>query len=405
MGGLLRRGALGLVCLALFSLPVTASETVTHTYDALGRMVTVARSGSVNNGISATTSYDAAGNRTNETVTGVAPTSAQLSIGNASVTEGGTLSFTVTRSGITTSAVSASYATSDGTAAQPGDYTAASGTVSFAANQTTATVSVTTIDDATVESAETMTVTLSSPSSGATITGATGTGTINDNDVAAQLAIGNASVTEGGTLSFTVTRSGNTSIAASASYASSDDTAAQPGDYTATSGTVSFAASQTTATIPVTTIDDATVESAETMSVTLSSPSSGATITTAAGTGTINDNDGWSSSLTAGSTSCGWTCTEYGYEHAGSTLGAMSNTAYNGYTITQVASESGSVFLKMEGSSAAPNSGWTSITIPGVGTLNRASATYSTNHVAGKWIALWTWSSTSTVTSGTVMIQ
>jgi len=39
--------------------------------------------------------------------------------------------------------------------------TAKSGTVSFAANQTTATITVNTTDDSTVESPETMTVTLS----------------------------------------------------------------------------------------------------------------------------------------------------------------------------------------------------------------------------------------------------
>ena len=47
-----------------------ASETVTYTYDALGRLVTTTRSGTVNNGQSSTVSYDRAGNRTNYTVSG-----------------------------------------------------------------------------------------------------------------------------------------------------------------------------------------------------------------------------------------------------------------------------------------------------------------------------------------------
>ena len=163
--------------------------------------------------------------------------------------------------------------------------------MSFSSGQTSKTITVTTIDDTVQESAETMSVTLSNPSSGAAITTATGTGTINDNDAPANLAIGNASVTEGGTLSFTVTRSGNTSSAVSASYATSDGSAVAPGDYTAKSGTVSFSAGQTSKSITVTTIDDSTVEAIEAMYVTLSNPSSGATITTATGTGTINDND------------------------------------------------------------------------------------------------------------------
>jgi hypothetical protein len=217
----------------------------------------------------------------------VAP--ANLAIGNASVTEGGALSFTVTRSGTTTTAVSASYATAGGTATSGSDFTAASGTVSFAANQTTATITVNTINDTAVEPAETLTVTLSSPSSGAAITTATGTGTINDNDTV--LSIGNASVTEGGTLSFTVTRSGVTTGTSSASYATAGGTATSGSDFTAASGTVSFAANQTTATISVATTDDSTVESAEALTVTLSNPSANTTITTATGTGTISDND------------------------------------------------------------------------------------------------------------------
>jgi len=41
----------------------------------------------------------------------------------------------------------------------------------------------------------------------------------------------------------------------------------------------------------VTTINDATHESAETFTVTLSNPSAGSTVGTATGAGTINDND------------------------------------------------------------------------------------------------------------------
>ena len=52
--------------------PAVASETITYTYDALGRLVAVARTGTVNNGASASYTYDPANNRTNVTTT--APT-------------------------------------------------------------------------------------------------------------------------------------------------------------------------------------------------------------------------------------------------------------------------------------------------------------------------------------------
>lgn len=50
--------------------PLLASETVTYSYDALGRLVTTTRSGGPANGVNAQTQYDPAGNRTNVAVTG-----------------------------------------------------------------------------------------------------------------------------------------------------------------------------------------------------------------------------------------------------------------------------------------------------------------------------------------------
>lgn len=55
--------------MVLSSAPAYAAETITYTYDALGRLVQVTRSGTVNNGASATYGYDPANNRTNVTVT------------------------------------------------------------------------------------------------------------------------------------------------------------------------------------------------------------------------------------------------------------------------------------------------------------------------------------------------
>ena len=57
---------------SIVAAPAAATETITYTYDALGRLVSVTRSGTVNNGASASYSYDPANNRTNVTTT--APT-------------------------------------------------------------------------------------------------------------------------------------------------------------------------------------------------------------------------------------------------------------------------------------------------------------------------------------------
>lgn len=160
----------------------------------MGRLVTVSSTGTVNHGESTTIAYDAAGNRTNYAIGGVAVTPV-VSIGNASAAEGGALSFPVTLSGVSNANVTVQYATTGGTATSDSDFTAASGTLTIAAGQTGGTISVATLDDAAAEASETLTVTLSSPT-GASLGTAAGTGTIVDNDSIADLAIGSASVVE-----------------------------------------------------------------------------------------------------------------------------------------------------------------------------------------------------------------
>ena len=95
----------GCVVVALLvSAAATASETVTYTYDARGRLIKVNHAGTVNNGVSTAYTLDKADNRTNKTTTGATLLSSSLSIGNLSTNEGGNLSFIVTRSGYTAAA-------------------------------------------------------------------------------------------------------------------------------------------------------------------------------------------------------------------------------------------------------------------------------------------------------------
>lgn len=54
----------------IFSGVAQATETVTYTYDARGRLVAVVHSGTVNNGVTTTYTHDKADNRTNVTTTG-----------------------------------------------------------------------------------------------------------------------------------------------------------------------------------------------------------------------------------------------------------------------------------------------------------------------------------------------
>ena len=188
--------------------------------------------------------------------------------------------------------MSVNYATADGTATAPGDYVSTSGTLAFAAGQTTRTLSVTVNGDTLDEIDETYFVNLSAPVN-ATIGDGQGVGTINDND-GPSISIDDATVAEGdvGTVNadFDVTLSAPSPQAVSVQYATDDGTAIAPGDYIGTSGTLVFAPGQTTQPVSVTVNGDTLDEVNETYSVDLTNPTD-ATIADAEGSGTIDDDD------------------------------------------------------------------------------------------------------------------
>ena len=106
-----------------------------------------------------------------------------LSVADAEVAEaaGAVLAFAVTLDRAVLGTVTVDYATSDGTATADEDYTAASGTLTFAPSETEKTVTVAVLDDAHDEGSETLTLTLSNVS-GARIADGQATGTINNSD-------------------------------------------------------------------------------------------------------------------------------------------------------------------------------------------------------------------------------
>ncbi len=63
-------GILGLFC-AVVAVPLEAAETVTHKYDALGRLIQTTKSGGPASGQQTKTKLDPAGNRTCQSTTGV----------------------------------------------------------------------------------------------------------------------------------------------------------------------------------------------------------------------------------------------------------------------------------------------------------------------------------------------
>ena len=111
-------------------------------------------------------------------------TTPSLRIANATVGEAaGSATLTVTLSPSVDQRVTVSYATSNGTATSGSDYTAANGTLSFDAGETSQTITVANIDDDRDEGTELFNVTLSNASGAdADIADGSATVTINDND-------------------------------------------------------------------------------------------------------------------------------------------------------------------------------------------------------------------------------
>jgi uncharacterized repeat protein (TIGR01451 family) len=90
--------------------------------------------------------------------------------------------FTVTLSESAAGDVTVDYATVAGTATAGADFTATTGTLTFTGGDTSETVSVPVVGDTLDEPDETYELSLGNPSSGVTVTGGTGLGTIVDDD-------------------------------------------------------------------------------------------------------------------------------------------------------------------------------------------------------------------------------
>jgi hypothetical protein len=116
----------------------------------------------------------------------IPPGSAVLTVTGASKREGGagttTLTFSVARSGETTTAVDVDFAVSDGTAGAPTDYTPITGNLAFVADQVVGTIDVTVHGDGTLEHNETLFLSLLNPSAGAAISTGQAKGTIVNDD-------------------------------------------------------------------------------------------------------------------------------------------------------------------------------------------------------------------------------
>ena len=156
------------------------------------------------------------------------------------------------------------------------------------------------------EEEETFTISLSNPSGGASLasSGTEASITVRENDTPIRFAQTLYTVEEdAGTVVVTVTRGmladgtqiGDVNTETTVQYSTSDGTAVAGADYTAQSGSLTFASGVTSQTISIAITNDSDPEGDETFSLSLSSPSSDAVLSTPSSTTVqieVSDNAG-----------------------------------------------------------------------------------------------------------------
>ncbi len=199
--------------------------------------------------------------------------------------------FQVTRTGSTAAPLVVSF-TVAGTAAPGVDYGALPASVTIPAGAASASLTVTPIDDGAFETPETIVVTLTPAAAYAIGSPSTATVTLTSEDGAVTVVASDAAAAEpsnGGQFRFS--RSGTPGPALTVFYSVSG-TATPGGDYVALSGSATFSAGASTVNVAVTTIDDAVVESPETITLTVTPNAAYLVGSPSAATVNLTSNDG-----------------------------------------------------------------------------------------------------------------
>lgn len=201
----------------------------------------------------------------------------------------------VIRSSGLASNVTVDFFTQDGTALalQP-DYIGTNGTLSFGAGETNKVIAVPIHNDTVPEGNEALSIVLTNATGGASLS-ATNAATLTIVDDESSISFTNVTYTvgeAGGSISLHAVRSGALGTAVSVDFLTLNGTAAAPGDYRATNGTLTFPANTALRTITVPIVNDFDLEGPESFSVRLTNPQGGVQIGTIANaTVHITDDD------------------------------------------------------------------------------------------------------------------
>ena len=192
---------------------------------------------------------------------------------------------TVVREGGSTSAVGVNYATSNGSGKSGTEYTPASGTLSFAAGETSKTFSVPIFDNSAIMGNKTFNLALSSVTGGASTDITAALVTIVDNESitfgTGSLKFSKASydVTESsGNATITVLRTSGSKGTITVHYEATIGSAAPGLDFAATSGTLTFGPGEAAKNFKVPIIKDSATDSGESIYLNIGSPTNGATM-------------------------------------------------------------------------------------------------------------------------------
>ena len=231
-----------------------------------------------------------------------------LTIDDASAAEGDSISFTVTLDKAVSGGLTVTPSFTDGTATEGTDYTKNAAALTFTGTQgETQSFTVATTEDPNAEPDETFTVGLTVSGTSKTVTATdTATGTItNDDGALPVVTVADASVDEGGSMTFTVTLDAAVSGGLAVTPSFTDVTATKGTDYTENTAALNFTGTAgETQSFTVATTEDADAEPDETFTVGLSvSGTSKAVTATDTATGTITNDDGALANVTIGDAS------------------------------------------------------------------------------------------------------
>ena len=210
----------------------------------------------------------------------------ELSVEGGTAIEGGQIVYTVSMFPLSGETVQVDVATSDATAVAGADYRSVSRRLSFAPGEASKTVEVATVADALDEAEETLQLDLTN-AQGATISVASATGRIDDDDPPPSVSVRGGSAPEGGAVQFVVSLSTESGRPVGVNYASVDGTAVSGDDYEPVSARLQFEPGDLSKTVSVAVLADDVDDSPETFELQLSDAVN-ASIGTGSAAGTID---------------------------------------------------------------------------------------------------------------------